>query len=168
MLECWQAIEPSFNQAIMKTIAVISQKGGAGKTTIALNLAVAAVRSGHQCAVIDIDPQASAKCWHDLRRDDAPVVVSAQAARLPEILQTAKQNGADLVIIDTAPHSESAESASPHSMRGWRSSKRTGVSILARILKPAHRESLRGVSSAGCRCSNGSGWPSVKTRGHGA
>ena len=92
----------------MKTIAVISQKGGAGKTTIALNLAVAALRSGHECAVIDIDPQASAKCWHDLRQDDAPVVVSAQAARLPEILQRAKQNGAELVIIDTAPHSESA------------------------------------------------------------
>ena len=70
----------------MKTIAVISQKGGAGKTTIALNLAVAAVRSGHQSAVIDIDPQASAKCWHDLRQDEAPVVVSVQAARLPEIL----------------------------------------------------------------------------------
>ncbi|NTV08966.1 MAG: AAA family ATPase, partial [Chlorobium limicola] len=92
----------------MKTIAVISQKGGAGKTTIALNLAVAALRSGHQSAVIDIDPQASAKCWHDLRQDDAPAVVSAQAVRLPEILQTAKQNGAELVIIDTAPHSESA------------------------------------------------------------
>lgn len=92
----------------MKTIAVISQKGGAGKTTIALNLAVAALRSGHQSAVIDIDPQASAKCWHDLRQDDAPPVVSAQAARLPEILQRARQNGAELVIIDTAPHSESA------------------------------------------------------------
>jgi chromosome partitioning protein len=108
MLECLQAIESTRNRAIMKTIAVISQKGGAGKTTIALNLAVAAVRSGHQCAVIDIDTQASAKCWHDLRQDDAPVVVSAQAARLPEILQTAEQNGAALVIIDTAPHSESA------------------------------------------------------------
>ena len=92
----------------MKTIAVISQKGGAGKTTIALNLAVAAVRSGHECAVIDIDPQASAKCWHDLRQDESPAVVSAQAARLPEILQAANQNGAELVIIDTAPHSESA------------------------------------------------------------
>lgn len=92
----------------MKTIAVISQKGGAGKTTIALNLAVAAICSGHQCAVIDIDPQASAKCWHDLRQADSPVVVSAQASRLPEIIQTAEQNGAALVIIDTAPHSESA------------------------------------------------------------
>lgn len=92
----------------MKTIAIISQKGGAGKTTLALNLAVAATRSGQQCAVIDIDPQASAKCWHDLREDDAPVVVSAQAARLPEILEAARENGAALVIIDTAPHSESA------------------------------------------------------------
>jgi chromosome partitioning protein len=92
----------------MKTIAIISQKGGAGKTTLALNLAVAATRSGHQCAVIDIDPQASAKCWHDFRQDDAPVVVSAQAARLPEIIDAARQNGAGLVIIDTAPHSESA------------------------------------------------------------
>jgi chromosome partitioning protein len=91
----------------MKTIVVISQKGGAGKTTIALNLAVAAVRSGHQCAVIDIDPQASAKCWYDLRRGNSLAVVSVQAARLPEILQTAKQNRAALVIIDTAPHSES-------------------------------------------------------------
>jgi chromosome partitioning protein len=81
----------------MKTIAVISQKGGAGKTAIALNLAVAALRSGNQRAVIDIDPQASAKCWHDLRQAEAPVVVSAQAARLPEILQTAKQNGGALL-----------------------------------------------------------------------
>ena len=92
----------------MKTIAVISQKGGAGKTTIALNLAVAAVRSGHPCAVIDIDPQASAKCWHDHRQGDSPIVVSAQASRLSEILETAKRNGAELVIIDTAPHSESS------------------------------------------------------------
>jgi len=58
--------------------------------------------------VIDIDPQASARCWHDLRQDEVPGVVSAQAARLPKILQKAKQNGTAFVIIDTAPHSESA------------------------------------------------------------
>jgi chromosome partitioning protein len=92
----------------MKTIAIISQKGGAGKTTIALNLAVAAERSGWQSAVIDIDPQASAKCWHDLRRSDSPVVVSIQASRLPAVIEAAKENGAALVIIDTSPHSESS------------------------------------------------------------
>jgi len=55
---------------------------------------VAALRFGRQCVVLDIDPQASAKCWHDLRQDEVPGVVSAQAARLPEILKTAKQTGA--------------------------------------------------------------------------
>jgi chromosome partitioning protein len=92
----------------MKTIAIISQKGGAGKTTIALNFAVAAIRSGAPSVVIDIDPHARANCWHDLRENNAPVVVSAQAARLPAILETAKENGAAIVFIDTAPHSESA------------------------------------------------------------
>ncbi|WP_198002613.1 hypothetical protein [Chlorobaculum parvum] len=48
----------------------------------------------HQYAVLDIDFKASAKCWHDLRQDQEPGVVSAQAARLPEILKTAKQKGA--------------------------------------------------------------------------
>jgi|GEM_PF-7067260 len=57
-------------------------------------LTVAALRLSHQYAVLDIDFKASAKCWHDLRQDEVPGVVSAQAARLPEILKTAKQNGA--------------------------------------------------------------------------
>jgi chromosome partitioning protein len=90
----------------MKTIAVISQKGGAGKTTLALNLACAAERAGLATAVVDLDPQASAKGWHDQRQQDAPAVISAQAARLPEVIETARAHGAALVILDTAPHSE--------------------------------------------------------------
>ena len=92
----------------MKTVAIISQKGGAGKTTIALNLAVAAAQFGYQSLVIDIDPQSSAKGWHDLRTEELPVVISAQSSRLNALLETARQNGAKLTIIDTAPHSESA------------------------------------------------------------
>lgn len=90
----------------MKTIAIISQKGGSGKTTLAINLAVTAQILGHQSAIIDLDPQASSKAWHDIREGDSPPVVSAQAARLPEILETARKNDAALAIIDTAPHSE--------------------------------------------------------------
>ena len=90
----------------MKTVSIISQKGGAGKTTLALNLAGAAEAAGFQTVVIDLDPQASAKSWHDQRNGGAPVVVSAHASRLAEALHTAKEHGADLSIIDTAPHSE--------------------------------------------------------------
>ena len=92
----------------MKTIAIISQKGGSGKTTLAINLAVAAELLGHSSVIIDLDPQASAKDWHDSRKEQTPVVISAQATRLTEILDTARSHGAALTIIDTAPHSETA------------------------------------------------------------
>ncbi len=92
----------------MKTIAVISQKGGAGKTTLAINLAVAAETHGHSAVIIDLDPQSSSKSWHDMRGRDNPVVISAQASRLSNILDTARKHSASIVIIDTAPHSETA------------------------------------------------------------
>lgn len=92
----------------MKIIAIISQKGGAGKTTLALHLAVAAEKAGQTSVIIDLDPQASATNWKDSRTDDAPVVVSAQSARLTSVLDVAKKEGAEICIIDTAPHSESA------------------------------------------------------------
>jgi chromosome partitioning protein len=92
----------------MKVIAILSQKGGAGKTTLALHLAVAAERDGLSTAVIDLDPQASAAGWSDSRTVETPAIVSAQATRLPQVLEAAMNAGAALVIIDTAPHSESA------------------------------------------------------------
>jgi chromosome partitioning protein len=90
----------------MQTIAIISQKGGTGKTTLALNLAVAAELSGLPAAVIDLDPQASAREWSKSRERETPVVVSAHASQLEEVLHAARANGATLTIIDTAPHSE--------------------------------------------------------------
>jgi chromosome partitioning protein len=92
----------------MKIIAIESQKGGTGKTTTALNLAVAAERAGHTAVVIDLDPQASAAGWKDTRLAETPVVVSVPPTRLPQALQAAQEGGADLVLIDTAPHVESA------------------------------------------------------------
>jgi chromosome partitioning protein len=74
----------------MKIIAVISQKGGAGKTTLAVNLAVAAELQDVPTVLIDLDPQSSAKTWHDLRANkEAPFVVSSQASRLEEVMGAA-------------------------------------------------------------------------------
>jgi chromosome partitioning protein len=92
----------------MKIVAIESQKGGSGKTTTALNLAVAAERAGQIVVVIDLDPQASAAGWKDSRPGETPVVVSIAPARLPQALKAAEDGGADLVLIDTAPHAESA------------------------------------------------------------
>lgn len=92
----------------MRKVAVINRKGGAGKSTVALHLAVAASLAGKNTAVIDIDPQASSARWSDRRETDLPVVISAQAARLQKELARVRDLGGDLVIIDTAPHSDSA------------------------------------------------------------
>jgi chromosome partitioning protein len=92
----------------MKTLAILSQKGGTGKTTLALHLAVAAERRDVPAVVLDLDPQASAAGWKDSRSDETPSVISLQPSRLAKALEVAKANGAELVIIDSAPHSADA------------------------------------------------------------
>jgi chromosome partitioning protein len=91
----------------MRAISVISQKGGAGKTTITVHLATAACRAGLTVAVIDLDPQATARRWGD-KRSSPPEVVSDHAVRLPALLDVARTNGADLVFVDTAPNADQA------------------------------------------------------------
>ena len=92
----------------MYTITLVAQKGGTGKTTLAINLAVAAEAVGHRAVLIDLDPQASAAGWGDHRTLARPVVAPVPATRLDDALGTARAHGADLAIIDTAPHSESS------------------------------------------------------------
>ena len=82
----------------MYTIALIAQKGGTGKTTLAVHVAADFEGAGGSAAIVDLDPQASAALWGD-KRGRSPFVGAVPAAR---------RSGADLVVIDTAPHSESA------------------------------------------------------------
>ena len=92
----------------MKIISVVCQKGGAGKTTIATNLAVLAEQAGYPTVLLDLDPQATAAKWGDKRRGSPPDVVAAQAGRLVRLLEDARKQGAGVAIIDTAPSADAA------------------------------------------------------------
>jgi len=92
----------------IKTIAILSRKGGTSKTTLAIHIAVAAEKAGHTAALIDLDPQASAAEWRDTREADSPAVISCHSSRLQPTLKFAEDNGATLAILDTAPHTETA------------------------------------------------------------
>src|SRR3546814_19707475 len=87
----------------MPTIAIISQKGGAGKTTLALHLAAAAEDSGHTALVIDVDPQATASQWAAWRPDAPPVVIDSAPPRLAAKIDQAPGQGAASIVIDTPP-----------------------------------------------------------------
>jgi chromosome partitioning protein len=90
----------------MTIVVLLSQKGGTGKSTIATHLAVCAARDGQAVALFDIDPQASVAQWSDRRTVQGPPVVRAGAAQLPNLVQQAREQGADVILIDTAGHAD--------------------------------------------------------------
>ena len=89
-------------------IAIVSQKGGSGKTTLAVNLATRAAQAGHESCVVDTGPQATAAAWSDWRGDFLPVVVTSPPARIARTIASAKKNGVDFIVIDTPPHADAA------------------------------------------------------------
>ena len=95
----------------MPTIAIISQKGGAGKTTLALHLATAAQETGVTALVVDTDPQATASQWASWRQDAPPEVIDSPPPRLAAKIGAARSQGAQFVVIDTPPHADSAARA---------------------------------------------------------
>lgn len=86
----------------MKVLAILSQKGGVGKTTLATCLAVAAEQDGERVAIIDIDPQATASFWKDVRSQETPAVISVPPIRLGAMIKACADADTDLVIIDGA------------------------------------------------------------------
>ncbi|MEL7115553.1 MAG: ParA family protein [Pseudomonadota bacterium] len=91
----------------MKTISLISQKGGAGKSTLTINLAGVAAACGRAVVIADADPQQSVFDWYKTRRESAPMpyVASAHANQVKDVVERAAANGADFVFIDTSPNS---------------------------------------------------------------
>jgi chromosome partitioning protein len=90
----------------MRTISIISQKGGAGKTTLAVHLATAAAAE-RVTLLIDTDPQATASRWSQWRSGADPEVIDCGApSLLADKLSKAEGLGAELVVIDTPPHAD--------------------------------------------------------------
>jgi chromosome partitioning protein len=88
----------------MRVLAMASQKGGSGKTTLSGHLAVQAQLSGAGPVVlIDIDPQGSLADWWNERQDDLPAFAQTTVARLAADLEVLRQQGFKLAVIDTPP-----------------------------------------------------------------
>lgn len=88
----------------MRILAMASQKGGSGKTTLSGHLAVQAERAGcGPVVLIDIDPQASLSEWWNVRAGDTPAFAQTNVARLAADLEALRRQGFKLAVIDTPP-----------------------------------------------------------------
>ncbi|PKU25944.1 cobyrinic acid a,c-diamide synthase [Telmatospirillum siberiense] len=92
-----------------KTVAIAQQKGGAGKTTIAVQLGVAWALAGYRVAMLDVDPQGSMSAWHGLRKTAGTVpalfVGDIPGWKLSTEIDRLK-NDYDVLLLDTPPHAE--------------------------------------------------------------
>ncbi len=85
-----------------QVIAVLNQKGGSGKTTIAIHLAHALKLAGSKVLLVDSDPQGSARDWNEANQGQVLPVVGLDRETLPTDL-AAIAGGYDYVVIDGAP-----------------------------------------------------------------
>lgn len=90
----------------MKVISFVTQKGGSGKTTLAISCAVVAQESGKRVLIIDMDTQASAETWYQDRENENPQLIKINANELDKALVAAKNNKFDVVLIDTPGRDE--------------------------------------------------------------
>lgn len=85
----------------MHVIAVLNQKGGSGKTTIATHLARALQLEGHEVLLVDSDPQGSARDWAAVREEQPLTVVGIDRPTIDRDLKNVAHK--DYVVIDGAP-----------------------------------------------------------------
>lgn len=92
-----------------KVITVAQQKGGAGKTTLAANLAVAFARAGRSVALLDTDPQGSLGRWFMTRREagDPGMEFSTASAWGVSYELDKLRRQADVILLDTPPKMDS-------------------------------------------------------------
>lgn len=95
----------------MKIIALLNEKGGTGKSTIATNLATALHRQGKRVVLIDADPQGTARDWREASPKDAnlPPVIAIDRSQI--LASSLAAVSADIVIIDAPAKAESMAAA---------------------------------------------------------
>jgi len=87
----------------MQTIVLATQKGGSGKTTLAIGLALAAIQAGHTVRLIETDSQGTLSNWQSRRPYAEPIVEPVYVAGdVEQRLQTLESDGVTLAIVDTA------------------------------------------------------------------
>lgn len=92
----------------MQTLALMSQKGGAGKSTLALHLAAEGAARGLRVLLLDLDPQGNLMGWGKRRGYLPPDVDAIHASKLADQLAAARAEGYGLVVLDTAPSADRA------------------------------------------------------------
>jgi chromosome partitioning protein len=85
----------------VKTLALMSRKGGAGKTTLAVNLALTAHLAGWKTLLADIDPQRSASDALRARGEPGPTLAEINAGKLFQTRSQALHDAYDVMLIDT-------------------------------------------------------------------
>lgn len=85
----------------MKVLSFVTQKGGSGKSTLCISLAVAAQESGHSVCILEMDRQATASEWLTARKSKYPEVAQLDATVLEPALVNLRAAGFNYVFIDT-------------------------------------------------------------------
>src|SRR5829696_3746203 len=91
----------------MKAIAFVTQKGGSGKSTLCINLAIAAQEAGRSVCILEMDRQATVSDWSESRTADGPEVAQIQTSQVAALLQTLPPAPHDYPLIAT-PRVDSA------------------------------------------------------------
>ena len=95
----------------MKVISLVSAKGGAGKSTISVNLAALYAVSGIRVGLIDLDPQATASTWHSIRASTDIDLIVAHPPTLERAISQLRNADAQVAIVDTPPQHSTAAAA---------------------------------------------------------
>ena len=85
----------------MRTIAFVTQKGGSGKSTLCINLSVAAQEAGRSVCILEMDRQATVSEWAENRDGLGPEVAQVEATQLDAVVERLQGSGYDYVFIDT-------------------------------------------------------------------